>query len=79
MCRYPCGSLKGDARSKTLVEAWRDNALFLKSQYKVCLSSLISRQRANSSFDHLRSLQSTLDKGMAKSIYDQKVHSRRHE
>ena len=27
---YPCGSLKGDSRSKSLVEAWRDNSLFLK-------------------------------------------------
>ena len=35
---YPCGSLKGDGRSKSLVEAWRDNALFLKDQYKVALS-----------------------------------------
>ena len=32
---YPCGSLKGDQRSKSLVESWRDNALFLKDQYKV--------------------------------------------
>lgn len=46
---YPCGSLKGDGRSKALVESWRDNALFLKDQYK-----------------------STLDKGMAKSVFDQK-------
>eukprot|EP00283_Hemiselmis_rufescens_P011441 CAMPEP_0173434720 /NCGR_PEP_ID=MMETSP1357-20121228/13245_1 /TAXON_ID=77926 /ORGANISM="Hemiselmis rufescens, Strain PCC563" /LENGTH=216 /DNA_ID=CAMNT_0014399605 /DNA_START=22 /DNA_END=672 /DNA_ORIENTATION=- len=45
---YPCGSLKGDDRSKALVESWRDNSLFLKDQYK-----------------------STLDKGMAKSVFDQ--------
>ena len=32
---YPAGTLKGDARSKSLVEAWRDNSLFLKDQYKV--------------------------------------------
>jgi hypothetical protein len=31
---YPCGSLKGDDRSKALVESWRDNSLFLKDQYK---------------------------------------------
>jgi len=31
---YPGGSLKGDARSKALVESWRDNTLMLKDQYK---------------------------------------------
>jgi len=31
---YPGGSLKGDARSKSLVESWRDNTLMLKGQYK---------------------------------------------
>jgi hypothetical protein len=31
---YPGGSLKGDARSKSLVESWRDNTLMLKDQYK---------------------------------------------
>ncbi|EKX35917.1 hypothetical protein GUITHDRAFT_117950 [Guillardia theta CCMP2712] len=46
---YPAGTLKGDARSKSLVEAWRDNSLFLKDQYK-----------------------STLDKGMAKSLFESK-------
>mmetsp|Transcript_4576 Transcript_4576/g.8986 ORF Transcript_4576/g.8986 Transcript_4576/m.8986 type:complete len:217 (+) Transcript_4576:43-693(+) len=46
---YPCGSLKGDDRSKALVESWKENSLFLKDQYK-----------------------NTLDKGMAKSVFDQK-------
>eukprot|EP00287_Rhodomonas_sp_CCMP768_P005342 CAMPEP_0196720048 /NCGR_PEP_ID=MMETSP1091-20130531/2903_1 /TAXON_ID=302021 /ORGANISM="Rhodomonas sp., Strain CCMP768" /LENGTH=217 /DNA_ID=CAMNT_0042061161 /DNA_START=60 /DNA_END=713 /DNA_ORIENTATION=+ len=46
---YPCGSLKGDQRSRSLVEAWRDNSLFLKGQYKT-----------------------TLDKGMAKSVFEQR-------
>eukprot|EP00960_Hanusia_phi_P020242 598115-Hanusia_phi.AAC.2 len=42
---YPAGTLKGDARSKSLVEAWRDNSLFLKDQYKVspCSGSSILR------------------------------------
>lgn len=31
---YPGGSLKGDDRSKSLVESWRDNTLMLKDQYK---------------------------------------------
>jgi hypothetical protein len=31
---YPGGSLKGDDRSKALVESWRDNTLMLKDQYK---------------------------------------------
>ncbi len=38
---YPCGSLKGDERSRSLIEAWRDNSLFLKNQYKVSLLSLL--------------------------------------
>ena len=33
---YPGGSLKGDDRSKSLVESWRDNTFMLKEQYKVC-------------------------------------------
>ena len=37
---YPGGSLKGDDRSKSLVESWRDNTLMLKDQYKVLSLSL---------------------------------------
>ena len=39
---YSGGSLKGDARSKSLVESWRDNTLMLKGQYKVSLLGLSS-------------------------------------
>ena len=34
---YPGGSLKGDERSKALVESWRDNTMMLKDQYKASL------------------------------------------
>ena len=43
---YPGGSLKGDERSKALVESWRDNTLLLKDQYKVMFVSLCLCLRA---------------------------------
>ena len=53
---YPGGSLKGDGRSKSLVESWRDNTLMLKDQYKNSLDGGM----AKSIFDDKQKFTSSL-------------------